>query len=88
MRSLCNQSPNRFASLESCRRNCEAESKPAQRCFKKAVFTACGRRDIRSSWWFFDGHSCRIWNFPGGDCPVDGPRMLFQSRADCITALP
>ncbi|KAK8758132.1 hypothetical protein V5799_004238 [Amblyomma americanum] len=41
--SLCNRSPNRFSSLDSCRRSCMTSVMPAQRCFDKPVFTGCSR---------------------------------------------
>ncbi|KAH7985768.1 hypothetical protein HPB49_026278 [Dermacentor silvarum] len=39
--SFCNRSPNRFASLRSCRSSCVAAITPAQRCFDKPVFAGC-----------------------------------------------
>ncbi|KAH7984579.1 hypothetical protein HPB52_022853 [Rhipicephalus sanguineus] len=40
---LCNSSPNRFSSLESCRQSCQRSEVPAERCFDKALFSECRR---------------------------------------------
>ncbi|KAL1445268.1 hypothetical protein MTO96_029266, partial [Rhipicephalus appendiculatus] len=79
--SSCNRSPNRFASLRSCRSSCVAAIMPAQRCFDKPVFAGCSRNLVVSTWWFFDGHRCVQWQFPAGQCPIPG--QAFRSRAQC-----
>ncbi|XP_077553463.1 uncharacterized protein LOC144168330 [Haemaphysalis longicornis] len=86
--SLCNRSPNRFASLENCRRSCIEGPEPAQRCFDKPLFGGCSSHLVQPSWWFFDGHLCRPWSFLDGKCPSVGRRggapQLFRSRAQCL----
>ncbi|XP_077498934.1 uncharacterized protein LOC144110006 [Amblyomma americanum] len=79
--SLCNRSPNRFSSLDSCRRSCMTSVMPAQRCFDKPVFSGCSRQLVISPWWFFNGRRCQAWHFPEGQCP--DPAHVFRSRAHC-----
>lgn len=79
--SFCNRSPNRFASLRSCRRSCVDAIMPAQRCFDKPVLGGCSGNLVASAWWFFDGRRCVQWQFPGGQCPVPG--HAFRSLAQC-----
>ncbi|KAL3189076.1 hypothetical protein MRX96_003216 [Rhipicephalus microplus] len=40
---LCNSSPNRFSSLESCRESCQRRDVPAERCFDETLFSECRR---------------------------------------------
>lgn len=77
---LCNSSPNRFSSLESCRQSCQRNELPAERCFDKTLFTDCGREHVLSTRWYFDGRRCREWHFPAGRCPT---AQAFRSRAQC-----
>ncbi|KAH7977824.1 hypothetical protein HPB49_003701 [Dermacentor silvarum] len=79
--SFCNRSPNRFASLRSCRRSCVDAIMPAQRCFDKPVLGGCSGNLVATAWWFFDGRRCVQWQFPGGQCPVPG--HAFRSLAQC-----
>ncbi|XP_075736650.1 uncharacterized protein LOC119161812 isoform X1 [Rhipicephalus microplus] len=77
---LCNSSPNRFSSLESCRESCQRRDVPAERCFDETLFSECRREHVLSTRWYFDGHRRREWHFPGGRCP--SVRAL-RSRAQC-----
>ncbi|KAL1466008.1 hypothetical protein MTO96_026956 [Rhipicephalus appendiculatus] len=80
---LCNSSPNRFTSLESCRQSCQRSDVPAERCFDKTLFSECRREHVLSTRWYFDGHRCREWHFPAGRCPS---ARAFRSRAQCARA--
>lgn len=78
---LCNSSPNRFSSIESCRQTCLRSHLPAERCFDKTIFSECGRELVRSTWWFFDGLRCRTWQFPAGRC---ADATAFRTRSQCM----
>ncbi|KAL1417834.1 hypothetical protein MTO96_006091 [Rhipicephalus appendiculatus] len=78
---LCNSSPNRFSSMESCRQSCQRSQLPAERCFDKTIFSECGREHVRSTRWFFDGLRCRTWQFPAGRCP---DASAFRTRSQCM----
>lgn len=82
---LCNSSPNRFASMDSCRHNCLRSELPAERCFDKAVFAECRGEHVRSTRWFFDGRRCRTWHFPAGRCP---DASAFRTRSQCSRICP
>ncbi|KAH6946211.1 hypothetical protein HPB50_012165 [Hyalomma asiaticum] len=47
---LCNSSPNRFSSLESCRQSCQRSELPAERCFEKTIFSEC-RKYVAGTVW-------------------------------------
>ncbi|KAH6942395.1 hypothetical protein HPB50_004352 [Hyalomma asiaticum] len=78
---VCNRSPNKFAS--SCLRSCVHASRPSGRCLDRPVFSQCRSTDLKRQLWFFEGETCRLWDFPSGKCPMaDGD--LFGSREDCV----
>ncbi|KAH7950385.1 hypothetical protein HPB49_023353 [Dermacentor silvarum] len=80
---VCNRSPNRFASRASCEKSCVHVSRPSGRCLDRPVFSQCRSADLKRSLWFFEGETCRPWDFPSGRCPMsDGD--LFGSRQACI----
>ncbi|XP_070386624.1 uncharacterized protein, partial [Dermacentor albipictus] len=82
---LCNSSPNRFSSMDSCRQNCLRSELPAERCFDKTIFSECRSEHVRSTWWFFDGRRCRMWRFPAGRCP---DASAFRTRSQCARVCP
>ncbi|KAH6948849.1 hypothetical protein HPB50_026600 [Hyalomma asiaticum] len=77
---LCNSSPNRFSTAESCRQTCQKSSRPPERCFDKTIFSECGKEHVTSAGWFFDGRRCRAWHFPAGRCP---DASAFRTRNQC-----
>lgn len=77
---LCNISPNRFVSLEACRRSCQGSQPAAASCLLKSVFSECPSEQQRSAGWFFDGRRCHSWDYTGGRCPVG---RLFRTRGEC-----
>lgn len=81
---VCNRSPNRFASLKSCSRQCTKAREPASKCFEEVLLTGCERGDLvkGSKLWAFDGADCRFWHFPRGQCPSEGDQ-LFRSLDEC-----
>ncbi|KAL1468777.1 hypothetical protein MTO96_041260 [Rhipicephalus appendiculatus] len=84
---VCNRSPNRFLTALGCSRQCVRTKYPAEKCFKTALLSKCGRDDVvnGSNLWFFDGSGCHLWNFPSGKCPSrDG--QLFSSVGRCLDA--
>ncbi|KAH6928345.1 hypothetical protein HPB50_014781 [Hyalomma asiaticum] len=81
---VCNHSPNRFTSLTECRRKCVHAQLPSDACFEKTLFSWCNRRDVRASWWVFDGRRCRPWSFPKGLCPSVDESDLFGSLDECV----
>ncbi|KAL1487334.1 hypothetical protein MTO96_046585 [Rhipicephalus appendiculatus] len=84
---VCNRSPNRFLTALGCSRQCVRTKYPAEKCFKTALLSKCGRDDVvnGSNLWFFDGSGCHLWNFPSGKCPSrDG--QLFSSVSRCLDA--
>ncbi|KAH7983539.1 hypothetical protein HPB52_012456 [Rhipicephalus sanguineus] len=40
--------------------------------------------DVLSTWWHFDGRSCKKWNFTSGLCPAHGDDGAFSSREECL----
>ncbi|XP_075742787.1 uncharacterized protein LOC119169800 isoform X2 [Rhipicephalus microplus] len=84
---VCNRSPNRFPTALGCSRQCIRTRYPAEKCFKAALLSKCGRDDVvnGSNLWFFDGRGCHLWSFPSGKCPSrDG--QLFSSAGRCRDA--
>ncbi|XP_050022562.1 uncharacterized protein [Dermacentor andersoni] len=82
---LCNSSPNRFSSMDSCRQSCLRSELPAERCFDKTIFSECRSEHVRSTRWFFDGRRCRMWHFPAGRCP---DASAFRTRSQCARMCP
>ncbi|KAH8025133.1 hypothetical protein HPB51_003975 [Rhipicephalus microplus] len=84
---VCNRSPNRFPTALGCSRQCIRTRYPAEKCFKAALLSKCGRDDVvnGSNLWFFDGRGCHLWSFPSGKCP-SGDGQLFSSAGRCRDA--
>ncbi|KAL1487186.1 hypothetical protein MTO96_031068 [Rhipicephalus appendiculatus] len=82
--AVCNRGSNRFSSLEECYRDCGLLQGPRRdACFEQPLFTACERRDVTGRWWYFDGRRCAEWDFPQGECPVNGTVKIHASLQDC-----
>lgn len=82
--AVCNRGSNRFASLEECYRACGLLQGPTRdACFEQPLFTACERQDVTETWWYFDGHRCVEWDFPQGECPVNGTGKMHASLREC-----
>ncbi|XP_070395183.1 uncharacterized protein [Dermacentor albipictus] len=79
---VCNRSPNRFSSNESCLQNCIEKEQPAKQCQKSAVFSECNRQDVPKTWWFYGDKQCQRWSFPSGRCPVNGSD-IFTTFSEC-----
>ncbi|XP_050052781.2 uncharacterized protein [Dermacentor andersoni] len=79
---VCNRSPNRFSSKESCLQHCIEKQQPAKQCRKSAVFSECTRQDVLETWWFYGDKQCQRWSFPSGRCPVNGSD-IFTSFSEC-----
>ncbi|XP_077547670.1 uncharacterized protein LOC144159887 [Haemaphysalis longicornis] len=77
---VCNRSPNRFSTAQSCRQHCLDKSEPSKQCLESAVFTECSREDVAETWWHFRRNRCRRWNFPAGLCPVIGSSASTSFR--------
>uniref|UniRef100_G3MR11 BPTI/Kunitz inhibitor domain-containing protein n=1 Tax=Amblyomma maculatum TaxID=34609 RepID=G3MR11_AMBMU len=83
---VCNQSPNRFSSLEECRRDCANASRPHRLCMATPQFSHC-EKDLAGSWWFSNGTACEEWRFPLGLCPAQGSSVFasaHQCRENCL----
>ncbi|KAH7962278.1 uncharacterized protein LOC119385132 [Rhipicephalus sanguineus] len=78
---VCNRSPNRFSSLEECRRSCVEPVRPHRRCMATPVFSLCDR-ELTKSWWFSNGTQCEEWRFPLGLCPAQ-KSSVFSSARQC-----
>ncbi|XP_077557771.1 uncharacterized protein LOC144173129 [Haemaphysalis longicornis] len=78
---LCNISPNRFLTLEACRRACQGRQSPPKDCLEKTVFLKC-RSDKAppAALWYFDGHRCHSWNFGDDRCPEGD---VFSTHQQC-----
>ncbi|KAL1477934.1 hypothetical protein MTO96_035349 [Rhipicephalus appendiculatus] len=81
---VCNHSPNRFATLQACKKSCMHNELPAESCFEKTLFSWCSRQDVSASWWLFNGKHCRPWHFPGGLCPDFAKADVFASQQECL----
>ncbi|XP_065306645.1 uncharacterized protein [Dermacentor albipictus] len=79
---VCNRSPNKFSSKESCLKHCIEKEQPAKQCRQSAVFSECTRQDVPETWWFYGNKQCERWSFPSGRCPVNGSDV-FTSFSEC-----
>ncbi|KAH7948221.1 hypothetical protein HPB52_019502 [Rhipicephalus sanguineus] len=55
----------------------------AKDIFKAFVGSQRGR-DVKASWWVFDGKRCRPWDFPKGRCPSPDESDIFGSLYECV----
>ncbi|KAL3216020.1 hypothetical protein MRX96_033205 [Rhipicephalus microplus] len=82
--AVCNRGSNRFSSIEECYRDCGLLRGPRRDvCFEQPLFTTCERQDVTGRWWYFDGRRCAEWDFPHGECPVNGTGNIHASLQDC-----
>ncbi|KAH8032727.1 hypothetical protein HPB51_001425 [Rhipicephalus microplus] len=79
---VCNRSPNKFSTRESCRQQCIETERPAKQCQTRALFSECTQQDVVEIWWYYDGKRCQRWSFPSGQCPVNASNV-FTSFMDC-----
>ncbi|XP_077553184.1 uncharacterized protein LOC144167936 [Haemaphysalis longicornis] len=79
-KQLCNISPNRFRTLEACRRTCQDSKSPPKDCLEKTVFLKCRSDKARPALWYFDGHRCHSWNFGDDRCPEGD---VFNTHQQC-----
>lgn len=77
---LCNRGPNRFASWRECETNCVLTQPPREACLGETLLLGCRSKDVRTSWWWFDGRACRAWKFPWGGCPANGSAVFPTAR--------
>ncbi|XP_077486568.1 uncharacterized protein LOC144097816 [Amblyomma americanum] len=83
---MCNVSPDRFPTMEQCRRVClgDPRSRP-QECEIGPLFSICSRQDVKPKWAFFDGKRCQQWTFPEGLCPAPNNTQVFGSLRECFS---
>ncbi|KAH6928891.1 hypothetical protein HPB50_020699 [Hyalomma asiaticum] len=81
---LCNRGTNRFASWRECETSCVLSQPPREACLDKTMLLDCRRQDVRTSWWWFDGRGCKIWDFPWGGCPANGS-AVFPTAEQCTS---
>ncbi|KAL1478430.1 hypothetical protein MTO96_016269 [Rhipicephalus appendiculatus] len=77
---LCNRGTNRFASWSECETSCVLTQPPREACLGKTLLLGCRSKDIRTSWWWFDGRACQAWKFPRGGCPANGSAVFPTAR--------
>ncbi|KAH8022283.1 hypothetical protein HPB51_023170 [Rhipicephalus microplus] len=77
---LCNRGINRFASWRECETNCVLTQPPRKACSGKTLLLGCRSKDVRTSWWWFDGRACQEWKFPWGGCPANGSAVFPTAR--------
>lgn len=86
---VCNRSPDRFATMDDCRRVCVVqgiEDLVAERpevCSRGPLFAPCTWQDVKPTWAIFDGERCVRWPFPDGLCPAANNSAVFSSRQEC-----
>ncbi|XP_075539785.1 uncharacterized protein LOC142574628 [Dermacentor variabilis] len=80
---LCNRSPNRFSSLESCVTSCVNGHHVSDRCYESTLFFPCDRQDTLDVPWYFDGKNCVAWTFPQGSCLSVARRGVFRNSEEC-----
>ncbi|KAL3214181.1 hypothetical protein MRX96_034997 [Rhipicephalus microplus] len=87
--ALCIRGANKFASLASCDAACGSNADHVEpKCREAASFTECKSEDVMGPLWYYNGHQCRRWNFPGGLCPAanDSQGSLFSTSENCRRA--
>ncbi|KAH8022282.1 hypothetical protein HPB51_023169 [Rhipicephalus microplus] len=80
---ICNRSPDRFSSMAECRRICTHPRKKPEVCGSGPLFSECSSHDVKTTWTYFDGTSCKPWPFHDGLCPAPGNKRVFSSRHNC-----
>ncbi|KAH8036765.1 hypothetical protein HPB51_004848 [Rhipicephalus microplus] len=88
---LCIRGANKFASLASCDAACGSNANHLEpKCREAASFTECKSEDVVGPLWYFNGHQCQWWDFPGGLCPAanDSQGSLFSTSEECRRACP
>ncbi|KAL1426675.1 hypothetical protein MTO96_018144 [Rhipicephalus appendiculatus] len=81
---VCIRGSNRYHSKSSCLQACVKKKRPSKQCSQPSLFMECDSGDILSTWWHFDGRSCKKWNFTSGLCPAHGDDGAFSSREECL----
>ncbi|KAH7977458.1 hypothetical protein HPB49_001724 [Dermacentor silvarum] len=81
---VCTRGANRFDSKRSCLQACVKKKRPSEQCSHASLFMECNSEDVLGAWWYFDGRSCRSWNFTSGLCPAHGDGGAFVSREECV----
>ncbi|KAH7977459.1 hypothetical protein HPB49_001725 [Dermacentor silvarum] len=81
---VCTRGANRFDSKRSCLEACVKKKRPSEQCSHASLFMKCDSEDVLGAWWYFDGRSCRSWNFTSGLCPAHGDGGAFVSREECV----
>ncbi|XP_070395726.1 uncharacterized protein [Dermacentor albipictus] len=86
---VCNRSPDRFATMDDCRRVCvvpginDLVADRPKVCSTGPLFAPCTWRDVKPTWAIFDGVRCVRWPFPDGLCPATNNTAVFSSRQEC-----
>ncbi|XP_077553728.1 uncharacterized protein LOC144168658 [Haemaphysalis longicornis] len=80
---LCNRGLNKFDTLGDCQRLCVDSKRPQKRCSAPPVLASCTAKDIKREWWYHDGMSCRVWEFPSGSCP-NASSEAYATFQECI----
>ncbi|XP_070384391.1 uncharacterized protein [Dermacentor albipictus] len=81
---VCTRGANRFDSRRSCLEVCVKKKRPSEHCSHASLFRECNSSDVVGPWWFFDGMSCRNWNFTSGLCPRHADGGAFVSLEECL----
>ncbi|XP_075534851.1 uncharacterized protein LOC142570339 isoform X2 [Dermacentor variabilis] len=81
---VCTRGANRFDSKRSCLEACVKKKRPSGQCSHASLFKECDSADVLGTWWYFDGRSCRSWNFTSGLCPAHADGGAFVSREECL----
>ncbi|XP_064472694.1 papilin-like [Ornithodoros turicata] len=80
----CLVGSNRFRSMHDCKKACNDQPVPQEKCSFPAEFHTCTPSDISRNWYFVRNGTCVAWHFRGGNCV--SPRLpLFRSEEDCRT---
>ncbi|KAL3246142.1 hypothetical protein MRX96_057880 [Rhipicephalus microplus] len=80
---VCIRGSNRYRSKSSCLQAC-VKKRPSEQCSQPSLFVECDSGDILTTWWHFNGRSCKKWNFTSGLCPAHGDDGTFSSREECL----
>ncbi|XP_070384682.1 uncharacterized protein [Dermacentor albipictus] len=80
---LCNHGSNRFRSWESCRASCLQRDRVSDKCLDNTLFIPCTRKDIVTTFWYFDGRACTTWDFPRGNCP-QSRAGVYETFRECF----
>ncbi|KAL3214529.1 hypothetical protein MRX96_034858 [Rhipicephalus microplus] len=84
--ALCIRGANKFASLASCDAACGSNAGNVEpECREAASFTECKSEDVVGPLWYYNGHRCEQWDFPGGLCPAPNENQgsLFATSEQC-----